>query len=364
MQKNSRGLFINNIKAKDSIYESGYMVYQCIKDSDFYTLDYQEIDINCRHIQLGYDFYFFNYHPVTMGWLDTRTLKKDLGFVMTMVLEVAPNDIFVMCPKNDFDVYCAIDPSFKSQVPNVISFPRPLENIDYNLNNVNHEIPVIGTFGFATRGKGFQHVVDAVNKEFNLAIIKINIPFGDFVPESEKYAKYLGDLCKSKAKSGIKVEVTHDFMSKEELINWCNRNTLNCFLYDRDMPGLSATTDQAIVSERPLSVSRNTTFRHIIEYLIPYPEFSLKDSINKSVPLVKKMKEEWNADNFKKIFEKSILDFKQKFRSNESLIQHELPIIKKNFNYFLQKRLKKYFNFIHNFSLKTLLNLIHSNEII
>ena len=56
-----RGLFVNNKKAKDSIYESGYMVYKCLVQSNQYVLDYQEVDIDDRQIKTGYDFYFFNY---------------------------------------------------------------------------------------------------------------------------------------------------------------------------------------------------------------------------------------------------------------------------------------------------------------
>ncbi len=60
-----KGLFINNKKAKDSIFESGHMVFQCLKQSDQYLLDYVEVDVNNRSIKKGYDFYFFNYHPLS-----------------------------------------------------------------------------------------------------------------------------------------------------------------------------------------------------------------------------------------------------------------------------------------------------------
>lgn len=359
-----RGLFINNFKAKDSIYESGLMVYNCIKDSYTFSIDYKEVDADHREIDFGYDFYFFNYHPTTMGWLDTKNLKRDLGFVMTMILEVSPNDIFVLCPSTHFDLYCVIDPSFESTMNNVISFSRPLEKVNYTFNNVQHEIPVIGTFGFATKGKGFQHVVDAINCEFDRAILKINIPFGDFVPESEKYAKYLAEICKSRAKVGIQVDVTHDYMTKEELIKWCGNNTLNCFLYDRNMPGLSATTDQAIVSERPLSVSNNPTFRHITKYLPSYPDFKLKDSIEKSIPIVRKMKEAWSSENFKKKFEEVVIDFEGKFRKVSCLSKYQLPIKSRNIFYLFSSRIRKYSKYIWNFNFLQILNSFKSNEVI
>lgn len=336
-----KGLFINNSKAKDSIHASGFMAYECLKLSDKYSLDYIEVDAENRKIRKGYDFYFFNYHDVTMRWLDTSNLKKDLGCVITMILEVLPNDAFVRTPENDFSIYCVLDPTITSK-DNLYSFPRPLEKISFDLPQVHNEVPVIGSFGFATKGKGFEHVVEAVNKEFDNAIIRINIPFGDFVPDSKEYSEYLTDLCKKTAKPGIEVEVTHEFFSNEDLIKWCAGNDLNCFLYDRDFPGLAATTDQAIITGKPLSVSDNKTFRHITAYLPPYPRFGLKDSLQKSVPLVNKMNEEWSQEKFMKRFE-FVLEENKVLKNNlrqESF--YNLPLFDDKLKNTLKARFKKY----------------------
>ena len=351
-----KGLFINNFPAKDSIFESGLMVYNCLLLSKNYTLDYLEIDQSSREIPLGYNFYFFNYHPFTMGWLDTKNLKRVLGCVGTIILEVAPDDPFVLCPENDFSFYCVLDPTLRSDKNNVYSFPRPLEKIRYQLPEVKNDIPIIGSFGFATKGKGFQHVVEAVNKEFDKAIVKINIPYGDFVKNSKEYASFLGNICKQKAKPGIEVIVTNDFMDKDELIKWCSSNTLNCFLYDRNMPGLAATTDQAIASERPLAVSDNDTFRHIISYIKPYPAWSLRDSISNSIPYVKRMKEDWSAENFARKFE-SLLNENRLIvnQTNDNQSTFTLPVKKKTITDLLEKRIKKYKRKLKKINLKSLI---------
>ncbi len=344
-----KGLFINNKKAQDSIHESGMMVFNCLKLSHKYLLDYLEIsEQENRTIPLGYQFYFFNYHPSTMAWLDTSRLKKLPGLVMTMILEVLPDDPFVMCPYNHFHGYCVLDPTLKSNNKKVFSFPRPLEAFEPFEEYIEKDIPVIGSFGFATKGKGFQHVVEVVNKEFDAAIVKINIPFGDFVPESEGYANYLGDICRSKAKQGIEVIITHEYMTKNELIKWCGQNTLNCFLYDRNIPGLAATTDQAIVSGRPLSVSKNDTFRHIISYIQPYPYSSLKDSINKSIPFVKQMQQDWSPAKFALKFESMLANLLSRNTfSGNNLGTFELPILKSTFSSIIAKRFRKYKRFLN-----------------
>ena len=342
-----KGLFINNTKAQDSIYESGLMVFNCLKLSDKYIFDYVEVSIGNCTIPLGYDFYFFNYHPSTMYWLDTGKLKKIPGIIITMILEVLPNDPFVMCPDNHFNGYCVLDPSLKTKNKSVFAFPRPLEIVTCLPNSQENEIPVIGSFGFATKGKGFQHVVEAVNKEFDRAVVKINMPYGDFVPHSKEYATYIGNLCKKKAKEGIQVIITHDYMEKRALIDWCARNTLNCFLYDRNLPGLSATTDQAIVSGRPLSVSQNDTFRHILAYLQPYPNVSLRQSIRESTLSVKQMQKDWSPEVFSIKFEEMLAVLIKRLPSKNKIKgEFVLPLLKNGFIELLKKRYRKYKRFL------------------
>jgi hypothetical protein len=338
------GLFINNCKAQDSIYESGLMVFNCLKLSGKYNLDYTEVSSERRVIPLGYDFYFFNYHPSTMDWLDTGGLKKIPGLIITMVLEVLPDDPFVMCPDNHFDGYCVLDPTIQLG-KKVFPFPRPLENVENIKPYHPHEIPVIGSFGFATRGKGFQHVVEAVNKEFDRAVVRINIPYGDFVPESKEYAHFLGNLCRQKAKKGIDVMITHAYMEKKDLLDWCAQNTLNCFLYDRNIPGLAATTDQAIVSGRPLAVSKNDTFRHILAYLQPYPEISLKEAIEQSVLPVREMQNNWSPRAFSVKFEEMLSQLAKRLPAQPSTGDFMLPVLQKNFREALKKRYRKYKRF-------------------
>lgn len=336
-----KGLFINTEKAVCSIHESGLMVYNCIKNSTVFTLEYFEISKDNLSIPASYDFYLFNYHFSTTGWLDTKSIKKLPGLKGTIVLEILPNDPFVYCSPFDFDFYCVLDPSMTLRHKKVFIFPRPLDAYQGELSNKTNETPVIGSFGFATKGKGFEHVVAAVNKEFDKAIVRINIPHGTYTDLSHNYAKELAKKCKALAKPGIDVKVTHDFMSKVELIKWCRENTLNCFLYDRDMPGLAATTDQAITSERPLSVSDNPTFRHITKYLKPYPKQSLRESIQSSADIVRKMKMDWSSESFCSLFEKMLEKITQKKRKKP--LNNDFVMLKLKNNKTLSSKAGKYF---------------------
>lgn len=314
MGKKVYGIFLNTAKANCSIHESGKMIYGSLFSSNKYGLDYLEIDEDSHQISSKYDFYIFNYHPLTMGWLNTKAISRLPGVKITFILEMLPNNPFVLCPQ-DFDAYCVLDPTMNVNNKKVYTFSRPLEVANHLSDYQEQPIPIIGSFGFATPGKGFELVVDAVNKEFESAIVKINIPSGKYTDaffwdlHKRDYADYLEELCKKVAKKGTQIQITHDYMSKDQLIKWCNQNTLNCFLYHRDQPGLAATTDQAISSSRPLAISSNETFRHIHPYIRPYPFQSLKESIMSSQPQVLRMREAWSPKNFTDKFEKVLQDF-------------------------------------------------------
>ena len=71
-----KGLFLNTKKANCSIYESGVMMYKALQLSEYYNLDYLEIDENSRKVSNQYNFYVFNYHHGAMGWLNTKNGKK------------------------------------------------------------------------------------------------------------------------------------------------------------------------------------------------------------------------------------------------------------------------------------------------
>ncbi|GEM_PF-907296 len=124
------------------------------------------------------------------------------------------------------------------------------------------------------------------------------------------FADYLEELVRRCAKPGIEVEITRDFLDEKDLITWCGRNSLNCFLYNRDQPGLAATTDQAIASARPLAVSTNPTFRHLHPYIKPYPFRTLRESMRDSLPEVLQLRQDWDSRRFAQRFEEVLAHFK------------------------------------------------------
>ena len=293
---------LNCEAAKCSIYESGLMFWNALRDGTEFDLSYREISTFHDIPQHGFDFYLFNYHHTTMLWLDTRRLAELPGAKLTFVLEMTATDPFAFCPSADFDAYLVPDPTHRCADPRVFAVPRPLEAASALPVFVPPAVPWIGTFGFATPGKGFESVVQAVGAEFDRAVVRINMPLATHADPSGELARQYAKRCQELAKPGIEVRTTHEYLDKQALIRWCAQNTLNAFLYDRNQTGLAATTDQALASGRPLVVSRCDTFRHIHEHLRPYPELTLREAIATSATAVARMLDLWSPRSFRAHF--------------------------------------------------------------
>ena len=314
-----RALFLNSPQAQCSIHESGTMIFNAISDSSQFDWVYADLHEKYQPDATAYDCVLFNYHPGTMPWLSLKAVRGIQCLKGTIILETLPGSCFHMCPPDVFDFHLAIDPTVAESRGRLYGLPRPLHSIATQTLADPAEMaePTIGTFGFATAGKGFERVVDAVNREFDRATIRVHIPQADFADaqlhrmHNMPYVEYLLQLMRKVAKAGVTIEATHAYRTQEENVAWCGQNTINVFLYDRIQPGLSATTDQAIASGRPLLVSDNQTFRHIHTYMPAYPDWTLRQAIASGGQAVRKIQEAWNPDAFRKHLERAVLESMQ-----------------------------------------------------
>lgn len=315
------GLFINTVKANCSIHSSGLMLHQYLQSTEW-NLDYVEFDklsipdlhagkIVSDNLLTTYDFYVFNYHPWTMRYMagiDDTQLPNLPGRKYSIILEMNKNDAFpahIGMNRSGFDDCLIIDPSFKSDDPRLHAFPRPIINcLPMKKKEFIPAIPIIGSFGYATIDKNFELIVQQAAKEFERAIVRINLPVAQYVPNDE-FDKIKSD-CERYLRPGIELRLTRDYMSDSDLIQWCGENDLNCFMYNRNLTGLAATPDQAIASGAPMAVSDNTTFRHLHDYIRPFPEWSFKDSMLQSQDGIARMREAWSREacvkKFKEIY--------------------------------------------------------------
>jgi hypothetical protein len=301
-----RGIFYNSRKSLCSIWESGKMCYDALIKSDKYILDYSEED----SLDFSYDFVVVNQHYYVNNWMNEDMVRHFNKPVFCIVTEVSFSlDPLEIIPKY-YTHYIVLDPTIQ-ETDKLYSFGRPLEDFDSsNVDNklINYDVPTIFSFGFATHGKEWHKIIELVQNEYDYADIHFNIPRGTYVYYHEDKIDGIIDLCKNAVKKeGIHLTITHDNISKEEIIKICSTKTINCFFYNRQHispTGLAAVTDQAIASGRPLFITSDRTFRHLHKYIDCYPGITIKEAIEKTQEGVLKMKDDWSSSNFLKKFEK------------------------------------------------------------
>ena len=302
------GLFVNQEKAKCSIYESGVMVYNALKTK--FHMEYMEVSKSYMNddIYSGYDFYVFNWHHNTLPIASSR-IKSISGLKIGIVLEVGPVELKPYMPEDIFDAYMIIDPT-KEKRGKFYPFPRPLESVDGLLPLLSEEIPVFGTFGFLVPGKNFGEVLQVANNLGRDCILRMNITASDFTGSSFSLPAVVdyGRRLEQFRGSNVDLRFTHDYMSKPDLIRWCSQNSLNIFPYYRDLPGLSAVTDQAVVAGRGMAITDCNTFRHLAKYISYYPKETYIQLSESTIPGVKQMQIDWSNDRFIAKFEELLAE--------------------------------------------------------
>jgi len=300
-----RGIFYNSRHCLCSIWESGRMCYEALKDSDKYTLDYSEDTF----MHNSYDFAIFNQHYSVNAWMTEHDIKQFNKPTFCIVTEVSFNPNSIEYSPNFFDHYIVLDPTV-IETDKIHAFGRPLEDFDVPKSVTDESsIPKIFSFGFANVGKEWFKIVEAVQNDYDEAEIHFNIPKGTYIPYDMHVSQITGinQHCMSIInKPGIKFKMTHDTLTKMELIELCSTKTLNCFFYNRQHlcpSGLSAVIDQALSSGTSILVTNDNTFRHLRKYVDYYPTIGIREAIAKNKEGVLRMKNDWSKTNFLKKFE-------------------------------------------------------------
>lgn len=310
-----RGVFINPLKANCSIYESGLMIKDCLVDSENYTLDYIETDSTLTQYYTlakpSYDFYIINWHPYTLPIPQNLVTKFSARIAIILEIGSGAREYAPMTP-NIFDAYAVIDPT-KERKDNFFPLPRPILELPTKSLLDDNKL-VLGSFGLFNRQfaneKRFEEIIEQANNSNRECIVRINLPFANYTntPLSKiiEYGKGLSKL----AKSNVETIITHNYMSREELVGWLSQNTMNCFPYYRNRAGLSAVTDQAISAGRAIMTTECDTFRHLHKYISYYPKQSYIELSESTLNGVKQMQQDWSSKNFRISFNNMLREMK------------------------------------------------------
>jgi SAM-dependent methyltransferase len=229
------------------------------------------------------DILLYNFYPCTMQWVTLQTLNK------VRALGLKQLTIFHETPVTGFDAFIYPDPTFvetSRQLNDWLPIGRPLPKAMAEGGGQKSEVgkkkgkkakrptgpllqervPIIGSAGFGFGWKGHVRLVEKVVAEFEKAKIRLHLPFAKFGDADGIQAKAIAEECRTRrAFSNIELEISHDFMEPDKLVEWLAGNDLNAFLYDDTdrSRGIASTIDHALAARRPIAVTRSWMFRHL-----------------------------------------------------------------------------------------------------
>lgn len=247
------------------------------------------------------DLVLYNWHDGTMPWLTAEVLEQlHEAFPAVLSLSIAhdytppfPQIVAGIQLDSTFEE-CYREFKVRRLVPDFEPGPAP-KGI------------VLGSFGFAQPRKGFQRLVQRVNEEFDTATLRLHMPNSTYSDPHSKLAHRMADECRSLAKPGITLEITHDNKTPEELLAWLAGNSMNCFLYDHcPGAGISSVIDLALAARRPIAVSDSNMFRSLLSVQpnACVANRSLKSVLDAGWAPFEPVRRDWSPENLLRDYER------------------------------------------------------------
>lgn len=170
---------------------------------------------------------------------------------------------------------------------------------------------VVGVHGFI--GAWADQVVSKVINEFEHAAIRLNLPYATYGDADGSQARSMAERCRSMVanNSGITLEVSHDFLPIDQLLDWLASNAINVYIRPASWQwrGVSSAPDSAIAAKRPLAVNRCSAFRHLhsCSPSILVEDRSLMDIIGSGLSPTTKLRVDWSPEAIREQIESVLL---------------------------------------------------------
>lgn len=317
-------LFVTHKTRKQcGVYDFGRQVFHALSGSVKYRFVKAECDSLAELLQsietYRPDVIIYNYHPSVMPWVCTRVAKGiyrnnlagiravQMGLIHEVTQQVADaatayRTAWILGRSQKklnslFDFYIAADPTLLLKNPLVFKTGRLVP--EYIIPTPPPSVFTVGSFGFATPKKGFEKIVQKVQEEFDQAIIRLNMPSADFGDKDGARARAIAEQCrKSVHKKGIQLDISHEFLTEDQLLEFLADNSMNVFMYENTGGrGISSALDYALAVKRPVAVTRCPMFRHILSARpsVCVDDSSLKTIFDNSFAPLQKIAAHWDT---------------------------------------------------------------------
>jgi SAM-dependent methyltransferase len=311
MSDNGTVLFVSHPKAQCGVHQFGLAVSGALGGSRKYDFRYVECGdagaYQAAMAQHAPAAVIYNYYPSTLPWLKRAVVETHpvphIG-IMHEVTQAKAN----AADRRLFDFHIGPDPTLLLSNPTVFKTGRLVPR--YDKRQPMPEIPTIGSFGFGTAGKGFERLISQVQQEFDRAVIRLNIPFASFGDASGDKARAIAAKCRSLiTKPGIQLDLRHEFMTVDQLLDFLAQNSLNAFFYEyQNGRGISSVVDHALAVKRPLAITRSSMFRHVhgARPPITIEDARLVDILQRGFTPLARYAQEWTEENLRWDYERIV----------------------------------------------------------
>jgi SAM-dependent methyltransferase len=268
--------FINHREEACGVYQYGRRLARILGMSQRINLVYTEVDSQKDWdwvlVQTDASAFIYNYTDLTLQYLTLNTIQARPGAAHFALYHegtlpwgptAAPGE-----PKRlPMNAWMLVTDSTHTDTADALAIPRPLAD-PCILNPRTPSYPIISSFGFGLRQKGFRRLVEQVNREFDIATIRLRITQAAFYGDAAKETDEVIEECHAVArKPGVQLDITRHFSGDSMLMSWLGESSLCTFLYDdfSRYRGLSSVIDYALSALVPIAVTRTTMFRHITD---------------------------------------------------------------------------------------------------
>ena len=348
-------LFVNYEERQCGVYQYAKNLLEALSKSEKYRFDYAGVrsieDIDSHANNSDYAAIIYNYHPQTLTFINPQMTRRYKQVNIAVMHEMTQAEADIM-PDGFFQHYVMGDPTLVENNPAVFKTGRLV--LPYTKTKTTPETLTIGTFGFSVRSKGYQNLIEAVQDEFDEAIIRIHIPSNGIIDANGDVAREHVEECRKRVKKpGIKIQASHDFLDRDAMLDFLAENTLNAFLYDYlEVAGISSSPDHALAVRRPMVVSKSIMFRHLwsLQPAITIENSSLREIIKNGTEPFAHLYQLWNEGTIRSEYEQmldKVLDpsISSEFQARRSRNDTQVHVIR-DFDY---KKLARQYNSRRNF---------------
>ena len=225
---------INNSTQNCGVYQYGKRFGSIASKSQKYNFMYYEVDSEEEFFKL-YETHkpnavIYNYLAGTMPWLSGKIIQtcRDQGVKQYTIVHNSHYD--------GFDYYLHQNPYHSHVDDRNFALARPL--FDYQSPKIERDDDTlhIGSFGFGFKCKYIDDICKIVNEQFPDRKVQINLHLTEshYSPNWDTIETIKQDCFNQITHDNIKLNITHDFLTDEEMLNFLSKNDLNIFFYEKE----------------------------------------------------------------------------------------------------------------------------------